>query len=376
MRTAFEQTLLLRHGVLRAVFLALSLTGLVGTTSCAPSADQVELRLFPCDVGGMEPRSVVVEITGFDGEGAMIETFEVGFDGIAAQVFEDGYATVGYRNDPDVVTATIRVGWFDETEAGTIAAADAVVEYESLMVPAFGQVLTLSADGDCSPIAGDGDGDNTGDGDGDGDNTGDGDGDGDNTGDGDGDGDGDPIDPCESLEGNGAPLVTAFTFENVPSGNGSPMILTAPASTLDHPLTAADFRWSDFDGVFNQFVDHGVQGPDNQHFYRGRGLGTPNGTYFYVEIDASIDWELKTFSLSTHNNDGLTNTVQVVAFQDGAETVIGDFNLCGCQQVVNVPIAPTSFHAGAAELRLKPLGGTGSAFIEVDNIHIEYCREE
>ena len=170
--------------------------------------------------------------------------------------------------------------------------------------------------------------------------------------------------------------MTEFTFDNVPSGNGGPNVLTAPASTLDHPLTAAQFRWTDLDGLHNPFFDHGVQGPDKHHFYRGRGLGTPNGTYYYIEIDASIDWELTTLSLFVQNNDGLTNAVQVVAFQNGAETVIGNFVLCGCPQTVNVAIAPTSFAAGAAELRIRPLGSTGSAFISVDDIHIEYCRDE
>ncbi len=193
MTLALERTL-------PALLLSLALAGaLVGGVSCGPSpADQVELRLFPCDVDGVQPRSVAVEITGFDTAGEVVETFEVGFDDIAAGVFDDGYATVGYRRDPGVVTATMRVGWFAEPQAGPIDDADAIVVYESLEVPAAGQVLSLNVDSDCSPIAGDGDGD-SGDGDGDGDNSGDGDGDnsgdgdGDNSGDGDGDmsGDGD-----------------------------------------------------------------------------------------------------------------------------------------------------------------------------------------
>ncbi|PRQ04146.1 hypothetical protein ENSA5_10360 [Enhygromyxa salina] len=241
---------------LKATLLGLALACALGSAlSCGAAGDQVELRLFPCEFEGIEPRAVVVEITGFDADGAVVESFEVGFDDIAAAVFDDGYATVGYRSDAAVVTARVRVGWFSRPESGTIAEAEAVAVYESQTVPAHGQVLSLGATaGDCAELAGDGDGDtgdgdtgdgdgdtgdgdgdtgdgdgDTGDGDGDGDtgdgdgDTGDGDGDtgdGDgDTGDGDGDtgdGDGDPIDlpmigdPCDGL----------FAFQCVPELNG------------------------------------------------------------------------------------------------------------------------------------------------------------
>jgi hypothetical protein len=190
----------LRH---RISLMTLALCSVLALSSCAPETDQVELRLFPCEFEGVEPRAVVVEITGFDASGEVVETFEVGFDDISASVFDDGYATVGYRSDPSVVTARFRVGWFPTPEAGSIADAEAVAVYEDLDVPPHGQALNLGSEiGDCTELAGDGDGDMTGDGDGDmtgdgdGDMTGDGDGDGDPTGDGDGDptgdGDGDP----------------------------------------------------------------------------------------------------------------------------------------------------------------------------------------
>jgi hypothetical protein len=174
---------------------------LVGTpsfVSCGGTADVVELRLFACEFGGIEPRSVVVELTGFDDQGETVETFEVTFDDISASVFEDGFATVGYRKDPRVVRATVRLGWFSTATAGSITEAEAVGVYDNLEVPALGEVMNIGEVVDCSELAAEtGDGDPTGDGDGE-PTTGDGDGDGEpTTGDGDGepttgDGDGEP----------------------------------------------------------------------------------------------------------------------------------------------------------------------------------------
>ena len=223
-----------------------------------------------------------------------------------------------------------------------------------------------TGDGDGDPTTGDGDPTT---GDGDGDPTGDGDGD-------PGDGDGDPmmIDPCEALDGSGDPLVTAFDFENVAPGNGSPLTLSAPASALDHPLSSAVFQWTDDDGIVNGASDHGVQqwGDNN---YVGRGLGS-NGTYYYLELDAEIAWRLTTLSLYTSNNDGLVNEVEVVAFQDGIETTIGTFDLCGCEQTLDVTIDETIFHAGPAELRLEVVGDMGTAFLAIDDIQLGYCRDD
>ena len=243
-----------------------------------------------------------------------------------------------------------------------------------------GEPSTGDGDGDPS-TTGDGDGDATTMGDGDGDaTTGDGDGDGDATsGDGDGDtsgdGDGDPvppIDPCESLEGNGEPLVAEFDFENVPAGG----TLSAPASSLSPPLSSAVFEWSDEDGIVGGFDGQGVRNWGD-HLYVGRGLGSgPDGTYYYMALDADIAWRITSFSIFTHNNDNLLNEVEVVAFQDGVETTIGSFELCGCEQTLDVVIDETVFDAGPAELRIKVLGEMGTAYFAVDDIRFEYCRAE
>ena len=201
--------------------LALALLAGLAGFGCGDQAALVELRLFPCDLEGVEPRSVVVELTGFDAQGETVETFEVAFDDITATVFDDGFATVGYRKDARVVRARVRLGWFSSGTAGSIGEAEAIAVYEDVEVPALGEVLNIGpSDGDCSGLAGDGDGDPTGDGDGDptgdgdgdGDPTGDGDGDGEPTGDGDGDGDGEP-----TGDGDGEP-----TGDGDGDGDGEP----------------------------------------------------------------------------------------------------------------------------------------------------------
>ena len=57
-----------------------------------------------------------VELTGYDADGAVVEMFDASFEDISTQVFDDGYATVGYRSDPKVVTAQVRVGWFSSPD--------------------------------------------------------------------------------------------------------------------------------------------------------------------------------------------------------------------------------------------------------------------
>ncbi len=176
--------------------LSLALIGalLVAAPACRSEPELVELRLFPCEFEGIEPRAVTVEITGYDDAGEVVETYEVGFDDVAAKTFADGYASVGYRKDASVVRARFRVGWFVAPLAGAIDEADAIAVYEELEVPALGQVLTLDSPvQDCAGLiggdeseSGDSIGDSTGDGDGD-PTTGDGDGDPTETGDGDGD---------------------------------------------------------------------------------------------------------------------------------------------------------------------------------------------
>jgi hypothetical protein len=127
--------------------------GLCSTSTGCKSGDLVELRLYPCEFAGIEPRAVTVEITGYDDADAVVETFEVPFDDIDARTFADGYATVGYRKQGEVVRARFRVGWFDEATAGPLAEADAIAVYDEL-VPDAGEVLVLGeAAVDCAALA-------------------------------------------------------------------------------------------------------------------------------------------------------------------------------------------------------------------------------
>ncbi len=121
-------------------------------------ADQlVELRLYPCEFAGIEPQAVTVEITGFDAEGNVVETFEVGFDDIAVSTFADGYASVGYRKHGDVDRARFRVGWFEAASAGPIAEANAIAVYDEIGVPEAGEVLVLGElAADCAELIADG----------------------------------------------------------------------------------------------------------------------------------------------------------------------------------------------------------------------------
>lgn len=129
-----------------------STIGLCSIGGCK-SGDLVELRLYPCEFAGVEPRAVTVEITGYDDADMVVETFEVPFDDIDARTFADGYATVGYRKQGEVVRAQFRVGWFDEATAGPIAEADAIAVYDEL-VPDGGEVLVLGeAAVDCAALA-------------------------------------------------------------------------------------------------------------------------------------------------------------------------------------------------------------------------------
>ncbi|MFV8750019.1 hypothetical protein ACNOYE_05685 [Nannocystaceae bacterium ST9] len=138
----------------RALLLALALPGAL--PGCR-AEELVELRLYPCEFAGIEPQSVTVEITGYDGEGTVVETFEVPFDDIAASTFADGYATVGYRKHGDVERARFRVGWFVEPAAGPIAEADAIAVYDEVGVPDAGEVLVLGElAADCAELIGEG----------------------------------------------------------------------------------------------------------------------------------------------------------------------------------------------------------------------------
>jgi hypothetical protein len=142
---------------MKRVSALLLVLALIGASPGCRSEELVELRLYPCEFAGLEPRAVSVEITGFDDQGNVVETHEVTFDDIAATTFADGYASVGYRKHGEVVRARFRVGWFEATTAGPIAEADAIAVYEELDVPSVGEVLVLGElAADCAELIADG----------------------------------------------------------------------------------------------------------------------------------------------------------------------------------------------------------------------------
>lgn len=140
-----------------ALALALGL-GLSATqTGCASKSTTIELRLFPCAFDGAEPQAVLVEIDGLDGDGVVLETHSVAFESIDAATFADGYATVGYNPGEGVSSAQVRLAWFPTPTAGSLADAEAVIDYGELALPGPGEVLSLDSEAeDCAQLVGDG----------------------------------------------------------------------------------------------------------------------------------------------------------------------------------------------------------------------------
>jgi cysteine-rich repeat protein len=165
-----------------------------------------------------------------------------------------------------------------------------------------------------------------------------------------------------------------FDFENVQPGGGLPLTLTAPASWKDAPFVGADFRWTDLDGYHENFGDHGVQAWGwwtNSQIYNGR-TGA-QATYYYLDLVTSEAWTLTGLSFAALDNNA-NQEVQIVAFQNGAETLLGTFHLCSCGQVLNVPFPSFSFAPGSAQIRLKPVGDAGAGYFAIDNIQVDFCK--
>lgn len=121
--------------------------------ACGGGEDRVELRLQPCDIDGF-PRSVRVRVEAFDADGAALgEPKSESFAIPEPSIFDDGYATVGYVPPAGAISATVTIGWFAETNAGSLAASDHVVLWPNVKLPALGESVDLSAEG-CEPFGG------------------------------------------------------------------------------------------------------------------------------------------------------------------------------------------------------------------------------
>ncbi len=129
--------------------------------ACGGGEDRVELRLQPCDIDGF-PRSVRVRVEAFDADGAALgEPKSESFAIPEPSIFDDGYATVGYVPPAGAISATVTIGWFAETNAGSLAASDHVVLWPNVKLPALGESVDLSAEG-CEPFGGTSGGTDTG----------------------------------------------------------------------------------------------------------------------------------------------------------------------------------------------------------------------
>ncbi len=123
--------------------------------ACGGGEDRIELRLQPCDVDGL-PRSVRVRVEAFDADGvALGEPKAESFAIPEASIFDDGYATVGYVPPAGATNATVTIGWFAATSAGSIASSDHVVLWPNIKLPALGESVELAAEG-CTPLGGTG----------------------------------------------------------------------------------------------------------------------------------------------------------------------------------------------------------------------------
>lgn len=110
--------------------------------ACSDAPTSIELRLYPCPLMGGLPTGVELEIRNRDAKGAEIgapltKQFPID-DGEA--IFQDGYATVGYKPPLGTVTADITVTWTRDSESMS-------ANY-GVAVPGLGGSISLDA-GEC-----------------------------------------------------------------------------------------------------------------------------------------------------------------------------------------------------------------------------------
>ncbi|MBK9752916.1 MAG: hypothetical protein IPO88_05295 [Nannocystis sp.] len=134
---------------LRSVARAAILFGVVaflGVGACAQPTE-VELRLYPCELGEGPPLRVDLEVVGYDASGAAMPPLTRSFDIPDPGVLADGYATVGLHKPDGMVEAAFTLTW---TFPQSVAAQ---VELPRRPLPAAGEVLELGADS-CTPVGG------------------------------------------------------------------------------------------------------------------------------------------------------------------------------------------------------------------------------
>lgn len=179
-------------------------------------------------------------------------------------------------------------------------------------------------------------------------------------------------------EAYGDTLVT-FDFQNATAGSGGGLgDLIVPASLLDPAFTSGTFSWTDPDGFFAGFTDHGVQtfGFDDStdNVYVGRGTGPDLvGTHYVITLNASAAWVLTGFSVQQQVNDP-DYSVDIVAVQGSSSAVLGTIAVSGgFPDVQSLSGLNHNFAAGVAQILILPqvTSPTGSGYFAVDDINIE-----
>lgn len=126
---------------------------LTAQISCGGDAPLVELRLYPCDVGGL-PKSVRIELQGYDAAGSAVGApLSAAFAIPDPSIFSDSYATIGYARPPEVDRADLTVAWFGSATAGAIEESDHVVFVGMVSVPTPDAVIEIAAE-NCVPWTG------------------------------------------------------------------------------------------------------------------------------------------------------------------------------------------------------------------------------
>jgi len=188
------------------------------------------------------------------------------------------------------------------------------------------------------------------------------------------------------VEAAAATLAT-WDFENIDPFATPGLDLSAPASFQASEFTSAHFSWSDPDGVYFSFSDHGVTEfiSAGNNAFNTRGTGpAPIGTFLFAEIVSSVGWRLTSLALDQQTNenpdplatqDNYPYRLDIIAVQGGFETFLGTVIVQGpTLSVARVELSGLNYEflPGVAQIRIRPevLLNAGS-FLAVDDIVIE-----
>jgi hypothetical protein len=182
-------------------------------------------------------------------------------------------------------------------------------------------------------------------------------------------------------------LVT-FDFQNATAGSGGGLgDLIVLASSREFPIKSAVFSWTNPNGIFGGFTDHGVQTWNwdfpGDNVYVGRGTGpfstcpTSCGTRFVITLTAYSAWVLTEFSVQSQVND-VPYSVDILAAQGDSLTLLGTITVhAGLPAMQSLSGLNQSFAAGPAQILISPqeFSPTGSGYLAVDDVKIKGTEE-